>query len=44
MEKEVFEDANNQNLLELAPNLGIATHKRRLTMSNNISNEITDIS
>ncbi len=42
-EKEVFEDANSQNLLELAPSPCIATHKRSLTMSNNISNEIRDI-
>lgn len=42
--KEVFEDVDSQNLLELAPSPCIATHKRSLTMSNNISNEIRDIS
>ncbi len=44
VEKEVFKDANSQNLLELAPSPWIATHKGSLTMSNNISNEIRDIS
>jgi len=44
VEKEVFKDANSQNLLELAPSPCIATHKESLTMSNNISNEIRDIS
>ncbi len=44
VEKEVFKDANNQNLLELAPSPCIVTHKGSLTMSNNISNEIRDIS
>ncbi len=32
VEKEVFKDVNSQNLLELAPSLGIATHKGSLTM------------
>ncbi len=44
VEKEVFEDANSQNLPEVALDPGIATHKRSLTMSNNISNERRDIS
>ncbi len=44
VEKDVFEDANSQNLLELAPSPCIAKHKRSLTMSNNISNEIRDVS